>query len=200
MNFNDYDKERFSHYLSNSFVADPFFSFLSSDINVQSRVAALLIDMLLYSEDGEAIVDSTGTDLEGGAIWLDLRKGKKTPIFKSISFYIRLIFTGCFVKFLGILSPLGSMIKHQRVLYRKSDYYLSFLFVRPEYRGKGMASKLLHPMFEKFDKEGLVCSVDTFTLKNVEMYKGYGFKIVTTVQIANNVVNYQMTRDPQSMA
>jgi ribosomal protein S18 acetylase RimI-like enzyme len=56
-------------------------------------------------------------------------------------------------------------------------WYLQGLGVDPAYQGRGFASRLLKPMFERMDKEGLPCYLETQAGKNVALYEHLGFKV-----------------------
>jgi ribosomal protein S18 acetylase RimI-like enzyme len=56
-------------------------------------------------------------------------------------------------------------------------WYLQVLGVDPEYRGQGVASRLLKPMFDRIDKEGLPCFLETQAERNVALYEHLGFRV-----------------------
>jgi GNAT superfamily N-acetyltransferase len=56
--------------------------------------------------------------------------------------------------------------------------YLALLAVEPSQQGKGFASQLLKPILEKLDRQRLPCYLETQNLKNVNMYRHFGFDLV----------------------
>jgi GNAT superfamily N-acetyltransferase len=57
-------------------------------------------------------------------------------------------------------------------------WYLLLLGVDPACQGRGYASRLLKPMFERADKDGLACFLETEAEKNVALYEHLGFRVV----------------------
>jgi ribosomal protein S18 acetylase RimI-like enzyme len=57
-------------------------------------------------------------------------------------------------------------------------YYLNTLAVDPAFQGRGFATSLLNPIFERLDKDDIACYVETQNMKNVDMYKHFGFALV----------------------
>jgi len=61
--------------------------------------------------------------------------------------------------------------------------FLLVLGVRPEFRGKGYAGRLLRPVLARLDAEGLPCYVDTVNGDAVPMYEHLGFRVVAESRI-----------------
>jgi GNAT superfamily N-acetyltransferase len=74
--------------------------------------------------------------------------------------------------------------------------YLQLLGVDPEHQGKGYSSLLLKAMFERTDKDGLPCFLETQAEKNVGIYKHLGFKVVEEgIVPGRNVTSWAMLQD-----
>jgi predicted GNAT family N-acyltransferase len=77
------------------------------------------------------------------------------------------------------------------------DWYLYKLSVRQSAQGKGIASKLMHPMLQFCDDEKMVAYLETNKESNVPMYQHYGFHLHETNRIPeSNVEHYSMVRYP----
>ena len=87
-------------------------------------------------------------------------------------------------------------VRGQKRLLNQSDYFLSILAVDPRYKGQGFASKLLKPMLAKFDREQLVCSLDTNNPRNIQIYEKFGFRLHHTTGITPDLKEFKMLRDP----
>ena len=59
------------------------------------------------------------------------------------------------------------------------------LGVHPDYKGKGIGSKLLKHVIEIADKSKTPCYLETDAEINLPLYKRHGFKITKEVQILN---------------
>ena len=74
-------------------------------------------------------------------------------------------------------------------------WYLQMLGVDPAYQGKGFSSRLLKPMLERADREGLLCCLETQLEKNVPLYQHFGFRVVEEGLIPDsNVYSWAMVR------
>ena len=77
-------------------------------------------------------------------------------------------------------------------------WYLQAIGVEPRLHGKGYASKLLKGKFERFDREGLACYLETQNEENISMYEHYGFEVVEEYFLPNTSFNnWAMLRKPQ---
>jgi ribosomal protein S18 acetylase RimI-like enzyme len=76
-------------------------------------------------------------------------------------------------------------------------WYLGSLAVRPEYQGKGLASKLIRPVLEMCTSQNRLCVLDTQNEGLVQMYKHYGFDVVDsfTLPVAS-ITQWIMAKQP----
>ncbi len=79
-------------------------------------------------------------------------------------------------------SRLRAMGEHVDELHQKlapfPHWYLQIIGVQPIFQGQGYSSRLIRPMLERIDREGLPCYLETQTDKNVTIYRRYGFKVI----------------------
>jgi GNAT superfamily N-acetyltransferase len=80
--------------------------------------------------------------------------------------------------------------------YAKSGCWYLFAFVTmPEFRGKGLGSKIIKPMLNYLDEHNLECYLETLSPTNVEIYKRYGFELKEEVKVPNaDLTLYAMLR------
>ena len=57
-------------------------------------------------------------------------------------------------------------------------WYLEVLSVRPEHQRQGLGSRLVTPILERADRDGLACYLETADPDNVDFYQRFGFDIV----------------------
>ena len=60
-------------------------------------------------------------------------------------------------------------------------YYLAILGVSPEAQGQGLGSKLLAPMLERCDREGVPAYLESSKERNVAFYERHGFRVTGEV-------------------
>ena len=128
---------------------------------------------ILYGE-----VYATSPRIEGVAVWLDSERSGMTlwKIIRAggLPLYIR---TG--KKFISQVLFFARHSASIRSAFAPSrHWYLFYLAVDPGFRGRGHATELLKPMLSRIDGEGSHGYLETYTEKNVDMYKRYGFKVI----------------------
>jgi predicted acetyltransferase len=65
----------------------------------------------------------------------------------------------------------------------------------PEFRGKGLGSKIIKPMLNYLDAHNQECYLETLSPTNVEIYKKYGFELKEEVKVPNaDLILYAMLR------
>ena len=74
-------------------------------------------------------------------------------------------------------------------------WYLYVFVTLPEFRGKGLGSKIMKPMLNYLDKHNQDCYLETLLPINVEIYKNYGFELKEEVKVPNtDLTLYAMLR------
>lgn len=144
-------------------------------------------------------VYSTSTNFEGVAMWLPGTKAHVTQ-WRGM----RAGGMSLYYKMGKELMNKFNYVNHHTADFRNSliqppYYQLSPIGVKPEHQGKGFASKLLKPMFERFDEQKEICFLETQTESNIPIYQKYGFKIMDKFEIPKtNLHHWGMIRKPFS--
>jgi len=68
-------------------------------------------------------------------------------------------------------------------LSEESQWYLHLVIVRPQFTGRGYASRLVRPMLDRAAREGVPCTLITQTMENVHKYERWGFKVVKEMAV-----------------
>jgi ribosomal protein S18 acetylase RimI-like enzyme len=80
-------------------------------------------------------------------------------------------------------------------------WYLWVIGVAPAQQGKGVAGRLMRPVFDKADREELLCYLETHKPANVAIYQRYGFRVASETPIAGSPLTlYAMLRSPHAGA
>jgi len=66
----------------------------------------------------------------------------------------------------------------ERAHTREPHWYLEVLSVRPEYQRRGLGSRLVRPILERADRDGVACHLETADPANVPYYRRFGFEVV----------------------
>ena len=81
-----------------------------------------------------------------------------------------------------------------------NDWYLYNLSIKMDAQGKGIASKLMHPMLQFCDDEKMVAYLETNKDTNVGLYQHYGFDLMKEENVPKtSVKHYAMVRQPQNL-
>lgn len=74
-------------------------------------------------------------------------------------------------------------------------WYLYVFITMPDFRGKGLGSKIMRPMLDYLDEHKQDCYLETLLPINVEIYKKYGFELKEEVKVPNtDLTLYAMLR------
>lgn len=108
---------------------------------------------------------------------------------------------------LGLIPSMGikmtkRMTKFEKFAMKIKDkyanpgcWYLYVFVTMPEFRGKGLGSKIMRPMLEYLDEHNQDCYLETLSSINVEIYKRYGFELKEEVKVPNaDLTLYAMLR------
>jgi ribosomal protein S18 acetylase RimI-like enzyme len=104
----------------------------------------------------------------GGFPWSTRRKLAATPALSRVLLADPRAFPS-FVR-------LGANV--ERAHPSETHWYLEVLSVRPEYQQRGLGSRLVRPIIERADGDGLPCYLETADPANVAFYRRFGFDVV----------------------
>ena len=84
--------------------------------------------------------------------------------------------------------------KHMKArLIGSKCWYLNNLATRPEWQGRGLASRLVSPFLDMCDATNTPAFLETHIEKNVIMYEHFGFRIIGTgIVPGTNIKHYAM--------
>lgn len=144
------------------------------------------------------IICATSKNLEGIVIWLPPEETRMSAI-KAIKSGGLFIFRKIFM---NTLKALRTYEKISINLHKKyapfPHWYLLALAVDKEHQGKRMASVLLKPFFDYFDKYDYPCYLETHKRKNADIYEHYRFHTKEICVLPNtDKMHWAMIRLPQ---
>jgi GNAT superfamily N-acetyltransferase len=159
--------------LALAFHADPVFSWVVPDPERRAGALASGFDLFLrrlWLELGESY---TAGECDGAAIWHPPGRWKVT-----LGEQLRL-FPG-FARAWGRSTPraLAALTALERGHPSEPHYYLAVMGVQPDRQGRGLGSKLMHPVLTRCDRDGVGAYLEASTSRNRSLYERHGF--VTT--------------------
>ncbi len=166
------DKELVKEILSNSFDENQSINYVvKQDAKRKNRVN----DLMKYSFDlcmefGEVFIDNSNN----GCVLVLFPHRKKTT-FKAVTLDATLANSA--IGLTRIFTVLGRESKIKKFHPKTPFAYLWFIGVDPEFQKKGIGSKLISQVIERYEMEGLPIYLETSTLSNIPWYKKNGFQI-----------------------
>jgi GNAT superfamily N-acetyltransferase len=76
-------------------------------------------------------------------------------------------------------------------------WYLAFIGVDISHQGRGIGSKLLKPMIDKFDREECLAYLESTNAANIPLYERFGFNVVGRIEVDDCPPLFPMVRHPQ---
>jgi ribosomal protein S18 acetylase RimI-like enzyme len=76
-------------------------------------------------------------------------------------------------------------------------FYLAVLGVAPEAQGEGLGSRLLQPMLDRCDTEGVPAYLESSKQRNLAFYERHGFRVTNQLRFARGPQLWTMWRDPR---
>jgi ribosomal protein S18 acetylase RimI-like enzyme len=89
----------------------------------------------------------------------------------------------------------GMRVEHRHP--REPHYYLAILGVDPAAQGEGIGSRLMQPMLERCDAEGVGAYLESSKESNVAFYARHGFRVTGEVKLVFGPKLWLMWRDPR---
>ena len=162
-----------------------------------ATVTKMIIQISLKTMMKDAVIYADSEELNGFAVWLPWGfTGSKTLPFLMNGGLKLILHSG-----LGIVGKLLTYESYamnlKKELTNHYDWYLYNLSVKQDAQGKGIASKLMHPMLRFCDDERMVAYLETNKEANVGLYQHYGFDLMKEELIPKtSVMHYAMIRNP----
>ena len=181
--------------LSAAFMDYPLLQYYFPDDLIRKKIAHNFLSFAVYAGIKYGEVYATSDNLEGVAVWLPSKNYPLTfwKILRSVPVS----------KILGFvrnggskLQPFNDYIENIHKQYTPfPHWFLQAIGVAPQFQGKGYASKLLRPMLNRLDKEGLPCYLETTTEKKASLYQHFGFKTMNKSKVPQTqLMNWAMLR------
>ncbi len=143
-------------------------------------------------------VYASSQNLEGIAIWRYPDSTKKSTWRDLRSGGLRLS-RAVGSERLQKMNEIDVFTREQCEKYAEMPYiHLGPIGVHPDHQGHGFASKLIRPMLQHLDASETYCYLETQNPVNVELYKRYGFEVVSEVTLpGTDIPHWDMMRTPK---
>lgn len=75
-------------------------------------------------------------------------------------------------------------------------FYLAVIGTDPPRQGQGIGSRLMQPVLEMCDREGLPAYLESSKERNVDFYSRFGFRVTEEIRLPKGPPMWPMWRDP----
>jgi ribosomal protein S18 acetylase RimI-like enzyme len=191
------DIPRAAAMLARAFFSDPKMTHLLPEVSARTGRSRSLFEFelrygLIYGE-----VYATSPACEGVCVWLPSEKSAINlwRAFRAGGFRLRnQLGPEGFDRLMAFSDRVDEL--HARHLSAPHTY-LFFIGVDPACQGQGYAGKLIRPMLERLDAEGMSCYLNTQNERNAGLYEHFGFRVIDRQTIpGSSVLHTAMVRDP----
>lgn len=184
--------------LARVFFDDPVFVYLFNNPSERTKKSTEFFKLLAHYSLLYGELEATSSNMEGVAIWLPSDKAQKSLWSLLRSGMLPFLLKGGMPAIIKVMR----MGRYPEEVHEKHvpfpHWYLQAIGVEPSLQGEGYAAMLMRNKLARFDMMGSVCYLETQNIKNVPMYKHYGFEVVEEYQIAKTpFLNWAMVRKPR---
>lgn len=193
----DADVDRVVPLLVRAFAADPLFDWIEPRPEPQERFVAAFMRALAWRSHLFAEAFVTSPDVQGASLWKGPDLGRLSPDQLA----------RCGLDRVGDLLDTRARERFEAadvedVLERhvpRPRWYLGVLGVDPDGQRHGLGARLMKPILDRADEEGLPVSLETMREGNVAYYRRHGFEVATTFSLpGGGPPCWVMKRPPQS--
>ena len=143
-------------------------------------------------------VYATSPKLEGIAIWKHSEDVNRS-LLKDLRSGGFALFRKVGTTKLREMTAVDQFTSSRRDEYSIKPYlHLGPVAVEPDFQGKGFATKLVRPMLDHLDTEGLNCYLEAQSESNVSLYQHFGFEVVAKGTVPDtDIPHWDMIRIPE---
>jgi len=176
-------KDKIDKLFGDAFSLDPAFIWLyPNEANVKTPYLTNVFFNLGVIHKQMYVADD---NILGCAVWIPPGKDISITDLYKIGFFRSLWKLGLG----GAYRTLKIFLKNEK--YKKQhvpgkSWYLLTLVVDESFRGKGIGEKILKPVFDQADKEGVICYAESSNKKNLNFYKRVGFEVIYEEKITDS--------------
>jgi GNAT superfamily N-acetyltransferase len=179
--------------LVSAFLEDPVVQWLFRDEAERAgRLRILYADLLLRRLTMPFGEVYTTDQTLGGALWAPPGTWHMGPLQMA-----RQLLIGWRVWGRELPRALGGLDRISRKHPREEHFYLALLGVAPEAQGRGLGSRLMHPVLERCDREGIPAYLEASTTRSGDLYLRHGFALVEELRLPHDGPPlWRMWREP----
>jgi ribosomal protein S18 acetylase RimI-like enzyme len=184
---------RLAESLARAFQDDPGWSHLLRDPADRTERLRLFFETELRNVAMPQGAVWVTDDLDGGAVWAP-PGAWRVPVSTTLRE------VGPMIRVFGRRLPLALRSRLRMEGKHPKDpphWYLAVLGVEPASQGRGLGSKLMHPVLERLDADGVAAYLEASTPRSRALYERHGFEVTGEMHLpANGPPIWLMWREP----
>jgi ribosomal protein S18 acetylase RimI-like enzyme len=196
----DAEVERIAPVLGRAFDEDPLFTWVEPDPERRGAFVLAFMRALAWRSHLFAEALTTAPEILGASLWKGPDLGRLSRE-QSQRAGLEAAITGLDP---DARSRFSATDEIEHILEREVPlprWYLGVLGVDPEAQGQGLGRRLMQPILERADHEGLPVSLETLRPTNVSYYRRFGFEVTVEGRLAGSgPAFWVMRRPPRSQA
>lgn len=191
----DHLVEPSSEVLGRAFFDDPMMTYILPEEEKRANRLSWLMGMGVRYGQQLGEVYTTQGEVLGTAVWLPPGKTDVEPeVMMQLGMAEGPTHLGedafeRFLAFMGFCQPL-----HQQALSTAPHWYLMILGVDPFCQGQGIGGRLIQPVLQQADQQGLPCYLETAKERNLPFYRKHGFQVLVATQMPDGPRVWTMLR------
>lgn len=190
------DVDEAAQVVAQAYVDDPLISYMlpfkSTRIKTTYKFMRAYGEININNKRGFGV----GEPLQGVAFWKFPDQEFMSISVKTLGKFLPLLFTMYPIGFFRAKAIIDRIDQLHEKHVKEPHFYLDNLAVIPSARGKGLASKLIHPFLQMADERKVIVFTDTVTKSNVTLYEHFGFECVEASPVTNTGITVYALKRP----
>jgi ribosomal protein S18 acetylase RimI-like enzyme len=177
----DDQEEECGALLARAFLDDPIFRWIEPDEAARAEFLGAFFLALTRRSHRLAVALTTAPVLTGASLWKGPELKRLTPAELAMTGLDRLadrMSPEAGARFDAVFDPVEEALERD---VPEPVWYLGVLGVAPEHQGRGVGTRLMLPILERADREGMAVTLETAKPRNLPLYRRHGFEVLREI-------------------
>ena len=186
------DRPALSRALAGAFMDDPVTNWASPRDDLRPRMLRRFFDAMLAAKLPGGFVHCD-PDRHGAALWAPPGHWRMTT---RQELKVAASFADPRLWLRGPLVGRGLLGVERRHPKKPPHFYLAVLGVSPQAQGQGLGSRLMKPVLDLCDADGIPAYLESSKESNIAFYARHGFRLIGEIRLPRGPTMYPMWREP----
>jgi len=188
----DADRSALARSLVAAFMDDPVTTWASPRLDLRPRVLRRFFDAMLRAKLPGGFVHCD-PDRSGAALWAPPGHWRMTT---RQELRVAASFSDPRLWLRGPLVGRGLLGVERQHPKKPPHFYIAVLGVSPEAQGQGLGSRLMKPVLDLCDADGVPAYLESSKESNIAFYSRHGFRVSGEIRLPRGPTMYPMWREP----